>query len=92
MSSVNNNSVDTVNAAATAIVSAESRLQPTAVQIKGYSFSYFFFKALSWWKVKADCIDPTSEAAYINTIMPSADQKSKSAWIFYWPDWYRIGR
>ncbi|PNX55701.1 hypothetical protein L195_g049331, partial [Trifolium pratense] len=29
MGSLNNNSIDTVNAAATAIVTAESRVQPT---------------------------------------------------------------
>ncbi|KAL9288104.1 hypothetical protein AtNW77_Chr4g0302971 [Arabidopsis thaliana] len=33
MRSVNNSSVDTVNAAASAIVSAESRTQPSSVQI-----------------------------------------------------------
>uniref|UniRef100_A0A251UWG3 Uncharacterized protein n=1 Tax=Helianthus annuus TaxID=4232 RepID=A0A251UWG3_HELAN len=34
MSSIHNTSVETVNAAATAIVSAETRLQPTSVQAK----------------------------------------------------------
>jgi hypothetical protein len=33
MRSVNNNSVETINAAATAIVSAETRVQPTAVPV-----------------------------------------------------------
>ena len=33
MRSVNNNSVETINAAATAIVSAESRVQPTTVPV-----------------------------------------------------------
>lgn len=33
MGSLSNNSVETVNAAATAIVNAESRVQPTSVQV-----------------------------------------------------------
>lgn len=33
MSNLSNNSVETVNAAATAIVTAESRVQPTSVQV-----------------------------------------------------------
>lgn len=41
MSSVHN-SVETVNAAATAIVTAESRVQPSAVQVCVYIHSYKF--------------------------------------------------
>lgn len=39
MSSVPN-SVETVNAAATAIVTAESRVQPTSVRVHTYTYTY----------------------------------------------------
>lgn len=42
MSNLSNNSVETVNAAATAIVNAESRVQPTSVQVILFIFLYIF--------------------------------------------------
>lgn len=42
MSNLSNNSVETVNAAATAIVNAESRVQPTTVQVILFIFYVFF--------------------------------------------------
>ncbi|XP_031281064.1 uncharacterized protein LOC116139544 isoform X2 [Pistacia vera] len=50
MSSVNNNSVDTVNAAATAIVSAESRLQPTAVQKRRWGSCWSLYWCFGYHK------------------------------------------
>lgn len=41
MSNLSNNSVETVNAAATAIVNAESRVQPTSVQVILFIFMFF---------------------------------------------------
>jgi hypothetical protein len=46
MRSVNNSSIETVNAAATAIVSAESRVQPSSSSVQVQLFFFFFFFSL----------------------------------------------
>lgn len=50
MSNLSNNSVETVNAAATAIVNAESRVQPTSVQVILFIFICFLVDYVCMWR------------------------------------------